>query len=212
MTARTETGEGFRPGVVFMKRGVFMEIGTMMTLEADGVKIVLRCVDGETFRKTFAEKRAGMKRGCFLAPPEDNDYDQQENFLTDDGDAGFSITGDGWLVSLFSTQPGRGFVKCVAPLMREKVVRLGCICTREPGREAREPLVETYKRDLGFYVAARTLDDHVVMGEYYGEEFISRFMQEFGTPYHVFMTRKEPPAPAPTFDDFFEAEAYVLSL
>ena len=54
-----------------------MEIGAMMTFEADGLSIVLRCVDGETFRKTFGEKRAGMKRGCFLAPPEDNDYDTQ---------------------------------------------------------------------------------------------------------------------------------------
>ena len=216
MFARTETEEASARASCFEERG-FMEIGETLILEADGRTTVLRRVDGETFRKTFAEKRAGMERGAFLAPPEDNDYDRQENYLTDAGNAGFSITQDGWLTSLFSTIPGRGFLKQVAPFLRERVEKLVCICARPAtganGAESVDgPLVEAYKKELGFYEAARTLDDHWVMGEYYGEEFIARFMKDHGTPYHVFMTRKTPPVPAPIFDDYFEAEAYVLSL
>ena len=173
-----------------------------------------------TFRKAFSESRAAMRRGLFLAPPEDNAYEEQENYLAEDGCAGFSITADGWLVSLFSARPGRGFLKQVAPFLKERVEKLVCICARtveaEAGTVAAEsadgPLVEAYQKELGFHVVARTIDDRVVMGQYYGEEFIARFVQDFGTPYHVFMTKMQVPESARIFTDYFEAEAYVQAL
>ncbi|MBR6366032.1 MAG: hypothetical protein IKS10_08070 [Lachnospiraceae bacterium] len=178
----------------------------------------LRRVDAATFQKAFAESRAVMRRGAFLAPPEDNAYEEQENYLAEDGRAGFSITADGWLVSLFSARPGRGFLKQVAPFLRERVEKLVCICALAEGvasdteEPAHGPLVEAYQKELGFHVVARTLDDRAVMGQYYGEEFIARFVQDFGTPYHVFMTKIQVPEPARIFTDYFEAEAYVQAL
>ena len=175
-------------------------------------------MDAATFRKAFSESRAAMRRGAFLAPPEDNAYEEQENYLAEDGCAGFSITADGWLVSLFSAQPGRGFLKQVAPFLRERVEKLVCICARAEETEAYAvetpygPLVEAYQKELGFHVVARTIDDRAVMEQYYGEEFIARFVQGFGTPYHVFMTKIQVPEPARIFTDYFEAEAYVQAL
>jgi len=190
-----------------------VNIGETLILQTEDAPLKLLRVTGTAFEKAFSANRAKMERGVFLAPAKDNDYTDRENYLTPDGRAGFSISADGWIGSLFSTIPGRKFIQGIAPIVRERAEKLVCICVKNPERPGDHgALVAAYRKAFGFSIAAMTVDDHVVMGKYYGAAFISQFIREFGMPYHVFMTRREPPQPPRIFSDYFEAEAYVESL
>ena len=168
--------------------------------------VALLKVTSEIFNKTFAINRCFLYRGDYTAPPEENDYGDDECFLTEDGLAGFCITEKNWLISLYSNQPWRGFLNMVSPLL-ERVTKLVCIVN-----ETNYELVNAYKAVLGFKEIARTVDDTEIMTEYYGVGFIENFVRNYGRPHHVFLYRPKDDnerVDIRVFEDYFEAEAYV---
>ncbi len=168
--------------------------------------VALYKVGSEVFNKVFAINRDFLFRGDYTAPPEENSYGEDECYLTEDGLAGFSITEKNWLVSLFSNQPWKGFLTKVIPLL-QRVTKLVCIVN-----DTNDDLVNAYKKALGFKVIAHTVDDMQIMTEYYGQEFIDNFVRNYGHPHHVFMYRPidgGEDREVKTFEDYFEAEAYV---
>lgn len=168
--------------------------------------VALYKVSSEVFNKAFAVNRDFLFRGDYTAPPEENSYGDDECYLTEDGLAGFSITKKNWLVSLYSNQPWKGFLTMFIPLL-QRVTKLVCIVN-----DTNDDLVNAYKKALGFKVIAHTVDDMQIMTEYYGKEFIENFIRNYGHPHHVFMYRPKDEMEereVKTFEDYFEAEAYV---
>lgn len=179
----------------------------IMTLRPHGYSSVnLLKVNSKTFVSAFSFNRHFLYRGDYTAPPGENNYKDDECFLTEDGLSGFAITKNNWLVSLFSNQPWKGFLKMIVPML-QRATKLVCIVN-----ENNEGLVQAYQNTLGFKIIARTVDDLEIMKEYYGKDFIESFVLNYGHPHHVFMYRPTPEKDnlkVKVFTDYFEAEAYV---
>ena len=174
-----------------------------------GVPHQLVRTDGQTFKDVFAANRPYLYKGDHTAPPDENDYSDACNYLSDDGLAGFSVSGTGWLTSLYSNYDEPGFARAVKKYVTGRAYKLVCIAsdTYENNR-----LVSLYEREYGFRKYVTTLDDTEAMRKYYGEEFINVFTARNGTPFHVFMIGPEAVAvnnDILQFEDYFEAEAYV---
>ena len=160
------------------------------------------------FLRSFMINRKYLYKGDYTAPPEENNYENCECFLTEDGLAGFAITHNNWLISVFSNEPWRGFLRLIFPFI-SRATKLVCIVNDASGNH---DLVNAYKNILGFKVIANTIDDTDIMREYYGNEFIDNFLMSYGRPYHIFMYRPgkgNKPIGIRVFSDYFEAEAYV---
>ncbi len=177
--------------------------------EIDGRSRILLKVGGDIFKEAFIKNRQFLYRGDYTAPPEENDYSDAANYLSEDGLAGFSITDEGWLVSLFSNYRTGGFARAVKKYVVDAAYKLVCIVAdTDDGNR----LVELYRRLYGFRKYAATINDIEVMRLHYGDEFIENFVLKNGTPFHIFMIGENAVGEAGSikrFDDYFEAEAYV---
>ena len=179
------------------------------TITIDSYQRKLLKVDGKTFKSVFVVNRIYLQNGEYTAPPDENEYIESSNYLTEDGLAGFSISPTGWLVSLFSNYTFSGFAASVNSIIREKASKLVCIVS-DSLEENR--LVKHYKECFGFRVYARTTDDTEIMTIYYGREFISNFISRHGKPFHVFMVSelaKTVNEEIAVFNDYFKAEEFV---
>lgn len=165
--------------------------------------------DGTVFKNVFIANRRFLYKGDYTAPPEENDYLGAKNYLTEDGLAGFSVTGSGWLVSLYSNYGKSGFARAVREYVVPDAYKLVCIAT-DTDRDNR--LIRLYESVYGFRIYARTINDTEVMEEHYGRDFIANFISANGTPFHVFMIGAQAAGNGheiKEFKDYFEAEAYV---
>ena len=179
------------------------------SFEIRGKKYTLLKVDGRTFRAVFIENRKYLFRGDHTAPPDENDYMDSQNFLTEDGLAGFSVTARGWLVSLFSNLETCGFAGAVRQFVTERAYKLVCIAADS---EEGNGLVRFYRECYGFRKYAATINDTEIMRQYYGDEFMDTFIFHNGTPFHIFMIGKDAAGEEgeiKQFQDYFAAEAYV---
>lgn len=171
----------------------------------EGNEIGLLRTDGRTFRCIFNENRKNLYNGEFLAHSAENDYESSSCYITEDGLAGFSITPDGHLVSLFSNSRYRGFAKAIAHIVRRDARLLSCIAV-----DMDSSLIRLYRDCFGFEVLARTRDDTELLGKYYGREFIEAFVSAKGHPFHVFMARcGKRGRDIMVFDGYFEADRYM---
>lgn len=166
-------------------------------------------VPPSVFLKLFTKNREFLYRGDFTAPPEENDYLNNDCYVTEDGLAGFSITEDHWLVSVYSNQEWRGFLYLIKPIVLSKANKLVCIvndCYKN------DPLACSYNKVFGFQPYVTTIDDTNIMRKYYGTEFIDNFVKHYGTPHHLFMILTDETInieDIKQFDDYFVAEKYV---
>ena len=158
--------------------------------------------------KCFLQNRSYLYDGEFTASSDENNYNGSDNYLTEDGLAGFSISKSGWLVSLFSNYDYGGFAKSIKKHITDNANKLVCIVT---GEYKENKIVDMYKNIYGFNVYAKTRNDTEIMRKYYGDEFVDSIISNKGIPYHVFMVRGnlEENHEVMEFDDYFEAESYV---
>ena len=182
------------------------EIGVLKPNGFEEVKLLK--VEHSIFINAFVRNRKYLYRGDYTASPEENDYENSDCFLTEDGLAGFAITNDGWLISVFSTEPWRGFLRLVSPYLT-KATKLVCIS----GSGDRRSLISTYQ-SLGYVEVAETIDDTALLQKYYGNDFIESFIAEYGSPRHIFMCRPsaDKPINVTVFMDYFKAKEYVDKL
>ena len=168
-------------------------------------------VDGKVFKKVFSINRKYLFHGDSTAPANENDFYENENYVTENGLSGFSLTKKGWGCSLFSNQPWNGFAKGVKNIITDKTKKIVCINSEN---DFSHNLVDMYENLLGFSVCATTIDDEKIMREYYGNKFMNNFVKRQGKkPHHVFMIRsKTKPKEIKTFEDYFEAYEYVDKL
>ncbi len=81
-------------------------------------------INGNLFHDVFEIARTYLQNGE-LVDLHDN-YDDCTCYLSDDGLSGFAITKDGDLVSVFNLSREKGFLRAIAPMIREKAKTLDC--------------------------------------------------------------------------------------
>lgn len=170
-------------------------------------QISLLKVDARLFKTVFSKNRKYLYMGDLTADPDENNYDNAENYISDDGLAGFSISENHWLVSLFSNRRQGGFLKLTGDFIKNKADKLVFISASRVS----DSLLSSYSKNLGFYIAAKTSDDTKIMTEYYGDEFMENFVSYHGNPYHIFMTKTKQQTIL-EFDHYFDAYNYIDNL
>ena len=156
---------------------------------------VVRCngtlmykIDGYSFRKIFDLNREVMYRGDCITPSSEHDYNENSNYITMDGLAGFSITPSGWIVSLYSNKKSRQFLNIVRYFVNSGH-KMICLTTEG---EREDKLIQLYENKLGMKLIAYTEDDTFELQEAYGEEHIRDFIDFYGgAPRHLFMVKTD---------------------
>ena len=173
-------------------------------------KVDIYMVSDSNFRALFKLNRPYLYRGDYTAPEEENTYQHGYNVVTESGLAGLYVTTDGWLISVFSNERWKGFVKLTADIVKEKVLKVVCIVS---GDSHLSGLTQLYINAYDLKIIAATIDDSEKMTEYYGRSFINNFQELRGIPHHVFLGKKNIDTNGiKLFSDYFEAVDYVNSL
>ena len=112
-------------------------------------------VDGETFHDVFEITRHYLEYGELVDLHEVEDteehgigYKNTYNYLSKDGLSGFAITPDGDLISVFNANRQRGFLRAIAPIIKEKAKTLDCYVSYKQNLRA------MYARVFGFQTAS----------------------------------------------------------
>lgn len=157
----------------------------LLDLGTDSNFKIYKDVDGETFHDIFNTVRNALPFGELVDvhPIETTEHDgwtetgynETHNYLSDDGMAGFSITKDGDLISVFNASGKKGFLRSVAPFIRQNAKTLDCYVL-DPSISGTN-LQEMYNKAFGF-VTTRTEDynwdyDHDGIGKRYSEPKIA---------------------------------------
>lgn len=183
-------------------------IGEIYPDNGDAVKLYK--VSDDVFHNLFSINRQFLYQGDYTAPADENDYRQGYNIVTESGLAGLYVTTDGWLVSVYSNEEWRGFVRLTSGLVKDIVNKIVCIVA---GDALLSGLAQLYMNVFDFKVIAATVDDRKRMTEYYGEDFVNTFSDRRGIPHHVFLGRKDVDVDnVEFFNDYFEALDYVNSI
>lgn len=161
-------------------------------------------VDGQTFHDVFEIVRTYLKNGELVdlhnAKTSDDEigYNDTENYLSEDGLSGFSITKEGDLISVFNNSDRRGWLKTIAS--NEEI--MSRIKTLDAYDSNQQSLPAMYKKALGMKVAS-LMDwnqeyDHDGIGD------------NHGNPKVAFMVKTDDEVIVRTFgkDDYDEAVAY----
>ncbi len=111
-------------------------------------------IDGQTFHDIFEISRKYLENGELvdlhtIETTEDGiGYDDCNNYLTEDGLGGFSITPSGDLISVFNLSEERGFLRTIAPYVKDRVKTLDCYVSK------RQNLLNMYSKTFGFKAAS----------------------------------------------------------
>lgn len=123
-------------------------------------------------------------------------YDKCENYLSEDGLSGFSITPDGDLISVYNLNPQGGWLRSIAPIIKEKAKTLDCYVS------PKENLRAIYEKVLGFKTASV-----MEWNEAYDHDDIGKNHEK---PPVVFMVNTEADVPVENFGktEYDEAVEY----
>ena len=127
----------------------------LLNLTAKGNQFnIYENVDGRIFHDIFEITRNFLQNGELVDLHEvettENGigYDDCYNYLSEDGLSGFSITPDGDLISVFNASGKKGFLRAIAPIVKEKAKTLDCYVSPQ------QNLMEMYEKSFGFKTAS----------------------------------------------------------
>lgn len=127
----------------------------LLNLTAKGNQFnIYENVDGRIFHDIFEITRNYLQNGELVDLHEvettENGigYDDCYNYLSEDGLSGFSITPDGDLISVFNASGKKGFLRAIAPIVKEKAKTLDCYVSPQ------QNLMEMYEKSFGFKTAS----------------------------------------------------------
>lgn len=123
-------------------------------------------------------------------------YNDCYNYLSEDGLSGFSITPDGDLISVFNASGKSGFLRAIAPIVKEKAKTLDCYASEN------QNLMEIYSSIFGFKTAS-------VM-DYNMEYDHDNIAENHGMPQIAFMVNSASDVETKSFtkDEYDEAVTY----
>ncbi len=159
-------------------------------------------VNGSLFHDVFEMARNHLKYGELvdlheIKTTEDGiGYNDCYNYLSDDGLSGFSITPDGDLISVFNASGKKGFLRAIAPIVKEKAKTLDCYASEN------QNLMEIYSAIFGFK-SASVMDYNIE----YDHDNIA---ENHGMPQIAFMVNAESDVETRQFtkDEYDEAVEY----
>ena len=127
----------------------------VLTVSAKGNTFeIYKDVDAETFHDVFEIARTYLENGELvdlhgIKTTEDGvGYEDTTNYLSKDGMSGFSITKEGDLISVFNLNSKKGFLRAIAPFVKENVKTLDCYIS------PKQNLQEMYSKIFGFKTAS----------------------------------------------------------
>lgn len=123
----------------------------ILNVEYDGQKHkIYENVDGQTFHDLFEIARIYTENGELVDLHDIEDYNKSKNYLSEDGTAGFAITSDGDLISVFNLKSSikKGWLRMISPIIKENVKTLDCYMS------SKQNLSEMYSKIFGFKVAS----------------------------------------------------------
>ena len=127
----------------------------LLKLSAKGKQYSLyENVNGSLFHDVFEIARKHLRNGELVdlhkVETTDNGigYNDCYNYLSEDGLSGFSITPDGDLISVFNASGKGGFLRAIAPIVREKAKTLDCFAS------SKQNLQIMYEDIFGFKTAS----------------------------------------------------------
>ena len=113
-----------------------------------------KSVNGSLFHDCFEISQKFLRNGELVdlhevKTTEDGiGYDDCDNYLSEDGLSGFSITPYGDLISVFNASGKGGFLSAIAPVVRENAKTLDCY------NSPNQPLCKMYEKKFGFKTAS----------------------------------------------------------
>lgn len=169
---------------------------------------VVENVDGNLFHNIFEIVNKYLPNGDAVDVHKASDYSKNQNFLSDDGMSGFSITPSGDLISVFSLSKNKGFLYAIRDYIREKGAKtLDCF------NSIRQPLAEIYAKTLGFKTASIMDFNYDVLAQEHGKEYADYFVKTYGEAPVAFMVDTNQNVETKHFnkDQYDEAQQYQLS-
>ena len=140
-------------------------------------------VDGSLFHDCFEIARSYLKNGELvdLHGIETTEYgigyNDCFNYLSEDGLSGFSITPDGDLISVFNASGKNGFLRAIAPIVKEKAKTLDCYVSEK------QNLMGMYEHAFSFKTAS--------LMDYNMEYDHDNISENHGNPQVAFMVNTE---------------------
>lgn len=129
-------------------------VRTLLNPKTNNKVNIVEGVDGSLFHDVFEISRNYLRNGELVdlhtvETTEDGiGYNDCYNYLSEDGLSGFSITPDGDLISVFNLNTERGFLKTIAPIVKEKAKTLDCYASPN------QNLMVMYEKIFGFKTAS----------------------------------------------------------
>ena len=129
-------------------------VRTLLNPKTNNNVNIIEGVDGSLFHDVFEISRKYLRNGELVdlhtvETTEDGiGYNDCNNYLSEDGLSGFSITPDGDLISVFNLNTERGFLKTIAPIVKENAKTLDCYASPQ------QNLMVMYEKIFGFKTAS----------------------------------------------------------
>ena len=142
---------------------------------------IYKQVPGELFHDIFEVCHKFLPKGDCVDIHSVKDYEDNENFIWEDGLAGISITPEGDLVSVFSLSGKRGFLDTISPIVKKKCRTLDCfkISKSEYG------LPELYSDKFNFKTASILDFNYDLLAQEKGKDYADHFVKTYGeSPVH----------------------------
>lgn len=132
-----------------------LSVRTLLNPKTNNTVNIVEGVDASLFHDVFEISRKYLRNGELVdlhdvETTEDHGigYKYCDNYLSEDGLSGFSITPDGDLISVFNLNTERGFLKTIAPIVKEKAKTLDCYASPN------QNLMVMYEKIFGFKTAS----------------------------------------------------------
>jgi len=169
------------------------------------VKIIEK-VDGKLFHDIFEINQKYLFSGDAVDVHSTDFYQNTNNYISDDGLSGFSVTKDGNLVSVFNLGQ-KGFLKTIKDYVKSKGVKtLDCYNSKM------QDLPQIYEATLGFKTVAILDFNYDILAESKGKDYADSFVNTYGKADVAFMVNTDSDVEEKHFnkDQYDEAKAYQV--
>ena len=138
-------------------------------------------VPGDLFHDVFEVCHPYLKNGDCVDIHEAQDYNNNQNYLSENGLSGISITKDGDLVSVFNLSNEGGFLKTIAPIVKEKCKTLDCFKVLNGAKG----LPDLYEKAFNFKTASILDFNYDLLVQEKGKNYADHFVKTYGeSPVH----------------------------
>lgn len=155
-----------------MKKEKILKLGDFTMIED---------VNAKKFHSNFTKNAKTLKNKELVDIHSVNEYKSTKNYISQDGQSGFSITKNGDLISVFNSSNKKGFLKSIADIVKKDVKTLDCYKSKV------QDLQKIYSKIFGFKTASILDFNYDLLVELHGKEYTDKFIQIHGKAPVIFM-------------------------